>query len=80
MSEFKSAATVVDLETLDQADVLAGYYSGLNGDPAPGSDKSRGFFHGWRNGMADTRRTDTTPEQQQLCREMVDTGYFKPKH
>jgi hypothetical protein len=80
MSEFQTAETIEDLSSLDEADIMAGYNSGYKGDAEPGSDRSRSFYHGWKNGMVDSKRLVITPEQQRLAREIVQTGYLKNKH
>lgn len=79
MGEFLSAATVEDLSSLDEAEMLEGYQSGYKGEAEPGSDRSRSFYHGWRNGMVDSKRLVATPEQLNLAREVVQSGYLKVK-
>jgi hypothetical protein len=68
-SEFKSAATVADFRTLDEADMLLGYMDGFDGLPPPGSGSSRSFFHGWRNGMVDAGHLDPNSAQLALAEE-----------
>ena len=53
MAEFKPVTSMAELLELDAGRVVAGYRSGLAGDPAPGTDKCRGFHHGYRNGQVD---------------------------
>lgn len=53
MSEFKPVSTLEDLATLDTEEILEGYRSGADGDPEPGNNRSRSFWHGWRNGAMD---------------------------
>ena len=53
MSEFTPVSTVAELSLLDEQEMVAGYLSGLDGSAEPGSDKSKAFWHGWRNGMSD---------------------------
>lgn len=74
MSEFRRVATKADLETLDERDMIAGYLAGSGGDTSePGSDKSRGYWHGWRNAMVDRGHAQIDNEQCQLAREVVGT-------
>lgn len=71
MSEF---APITDMETLnkqDEAEMVAGYMAGRENAPVPGSDKSRAFAHGWRNGMVDFKHATGTEAQAQLAREYV---------
>lgn len=53
MSEFTPISTLSDLELQDDRDMVAGYISGSDGTSEPGSDKSRSYWHGWRNGRVD---------------------------
>ena len=73
MSEFLPVTTKADLDALDQDDIVRGYQSGLRGESEPGSDKSRAFWHGWRNGMVDSRRAEFDTAQTMLAREVVGT-------
>jgi hypothetical protein len=50
---FEPVRTKADLDSLDQADVLEGYRSAERGDPEPGENRGRAFWHGWRNRMID---------------------------
>lgn len=56
MSEFQPISTAAELDLLDIDDIVDGYRAGLRGASEPGSDKSRSYWHGWRNGMVDTNR------------------------
>lgn len=46
-------STVSELETLDEAEIVEGYQDGLNGEPKPSGNRSKSYYHGWRNGMMD---------------------------
>ena len=70
MSEFQPVSTKKDLCLLDMDDVLAGYRSGLDSDSEPGSDKSKGFWHGWRNGVSDRGLAPIDEDQRQLAEEL----------
>lgn len=71
MSEFQPIRTKAELDLLDDEEIVAGYISGLNGDVEPGSDKSRSFWHGWRNGHSDRGLAPIDDAQIQLAREIV---------
>lgn len=74
MSEFQKVSTKADLETLDEGEMVAGYLAGISGETAePGSDKSRSYWHGWRNAMSDRGHSSIDAEQSMLCRELVGT-------
>lgn len=67
MSEFQPVETVEDLNGLDDDEMLEGYMYGLNNDAEPGSDKSRSFWHGWRNGAVDSKRKEIDGHQMRLA-------------
>jgi hypothetical protein len=46
--------TLEELDSLNEDEILQGYLSGRQGSAAPGDDKSKSFWHGWRNGMIDS--------------------------
>ena len=50
---------------------MAGYLAGLHGAPEPGSDKSKSYWHGWRNGMMDTGRLPHDEAARNLAAEVV---------
>jgi hypothetical protein len=56
---------------LDEDECLAGYWAGYRNDPEPGSDKSRSFFHGWRNGRVDGGHAQTDRDQEEYARRYV---------
>jgi hypothetical protein len=39
--------------TLDDGELLEGYRDGRAGEPEPGNNRSRSYWHGWRNGAVD---------------------------
>lgn len=73
MSEFQPVRTKADLEKLEDDDILTGYIHGLSDPIQPGSDKSRGYWHGWRNAQSDKHRVPIDDAQMQLVREVVGT-------
>ncbi len=71
MSNFEPVRTLADLESLDFADILDGYKSAERGDPEPGPNRGRAYWHGWRNRMMDYGVIPTDEAAQQLAREVV---------
>lgn len=71
MSEYQPLSSVRDLDVLDEDDCMAGYLAGLDGLPEPGSDKSKSYWHGWRNGMMDTGRLPHDEAARNLAAEVV---------
>lgn len=41
-----------ELATLNDSEVIEGYHDGLEGFPC-GENRSRSYWHGWRNGVVD---------------------------
>lgn len=71
MSEYQPLSSIAELPALDSDDCLAGYRAGLGDAPEPGSDKSRSYWHGWRNGMMDKGRMPHDEAACNLVREYV---------
>lgn len=77
MPEFQPVSTIEELAALNCDDMLAGYYAGYRGEPEPDSTKSKGFWHGYRNGAVDAGRATIDEYQTSLARECVRYGYLK---
>lgn len=71
MSEFRPVTTVDDLATLDQEEVVNGYVDGFGGEPEPGNNRSRSYWHGWRNGAVDGGHREADSAQRELARGVV---------
>jgi hypothetical protein len=50
---FDRVATLADLDALDETEIVDGYCSTQRGDPEPGENRGRAFWHGWRCRMMD---------------------------
>ena len=53
MANFEPVRTLAELDELDKRDILEGYLSAERGDPEPGPNRGKAFWHGWRNMMMD---------------------------
>lgn len=71
MSEFSPIRALEELALQDPHEMFNGYMAGLHGEPEPGSDKSRGYWHGWRNGMVDSGRMTKDESQAALAAEVI---------
>ena len=60
-----------DLEALDRQEVQEGYRDGLEGWPEPGDNRSRSYWHGWRNGAVDGGHKEKDDAQAILAHEFV---------
>lgn len=76
MSEFQPVCAVADLDTLDSAEVVEGYFDGRANEPEPGNNRSRSYWHGWRNGMVDAGHREGDDAQGRLAHEAITSGYF----
>lgn len=74
MATFEPVRTKADLDTLDQADVREGYVSAERGDPEPGANRGRAYWHGWRNRMIDMGVLPIDEAAMQLVHEMYPGG------
>lgn len=74
MAEFHAVSSLVDLMMLDDDDIAAGYHAGLEGAPPPPSDRSKGYWHGWRNGLVDSGRQPADADQLALSRDIERAG------
>lgn len=68
---FAPVRSVEDLETLPIEDVLEGHRSAERGDPEPGPNRGRAFWHGWRTRMMDLGEIPIDDEHRQLTRDYV---------
>lgn len=71
MSEYMPVETKTDLDCLDDDEIVQGYRDGWTCDREPGSDKSRSYWHGWRNAQTDKGRAPVDIAQQRLVREIL---------
>lgn len=68
MSEFRPVLTMEDLLTLDVAELAEGYRDGRANAPAPGNNRTRSYWHGWRNGRCDGGFVEPDEGQRALAR------------
>jgi len=73
MSARAPVRTVAELATLDDDEMVEGYRDGYGGEPEPGGNRSKAYWHGWRNGASDRNHT-ADEAQHALAREIVAAG------
>ncbi|WP_063695121.1 hypothetical protein [Bradyrhizobium embrapense] len=66
---FAPVSTLADLETLEHEQIREGYRSAERGDPEPGPNRGRAFWHGWRNAMIDLGELPGDDASRSLARE-----------
>lgn len=76
MSEFIPVTTIEDLDTLDPIEMVEGYRDGLRGEPEPGNNRSRAYWHGWRNGAVDGKHREIDAAQRTLAAAQVKRPMF----
>lgn len=64
-------STLAELDKLDDAEVVEGYFDGYKGEPEPKGNRSRSYWHGWRNGAVDAKRREHDAAQIELARAYV---------
>lgn len=69
MSDRLPVETLAELDTLDDAEIQEGYRDGRSGEPEPGGNRSKSYWHGWRNGMMDSYRMPPDAASQKLVHE-----------
>lgn len=75
---FAPVRTKADLDTLDDAEILDGYLSTQRGDPEPGLNRGRAFWHGWRNRMIDLGEIKPDTASAELAHEVWPDGVYTP--
>lgn len=65
--------TVAELDTLDGDEMLEGYRDGRAGEPEPRGNRSRAYWHGWRNGAVDGGYREKDHAQALLAAAVVQS-------
>jgi hypothetical protein len=55
---FPIVATLEELDALEEDQVLAGYMEAKPGDPEPGENRGKSYWHGWCTRMRDAGLLD----------------------
>lgn len=58
---FPVIATLEEFDALDSDQVFAGYVEAKPGDPEPGENRGKSYWHGWCNRMRDAGVLDCNP-------------------
>lgn len=68
---FVPVATLLDLATLDDDEIVAGYREWRPDDPEPGLNRGRSYWHGWRNAAIDHQVMPSDAASRNLAQEYV---------
>ena len=74
MTEFRPVSDIEEFRLLDDGEILEGYFDGFHGASSPGSDRSRSYWHGWRNGRVDAGLAEPDTAQLALARSFAGYG------
>ena len=74
---FRPVETAADLATLDEDEIIAGYTEYQKGDPEPGPNRGRAYWHGWRNAARDHGQIAGDEAMRKLAREMCPGGVLR---
>lgn len=66
--------TLEELDRLDPDEMLEGFRDGFAGGPEPGGNRSKAFWHGWRNGAVDGGHREKDEAQAALAAAVVRSG------
>lgn len=69
---FEPVTTLEELDALNEADMLEGYMSAERGDPEPGPNRGKAFWHGWRNRMMDMHELPVDAAAMTLVNAVVE--------
>jgi hypothetical protein len=69
--DFAPVATLDDLCSLDDEEIIAGYREFRPDDPEPGPNRGRAYWHGWMNAARDRGIRPLTAESRQLAYEYL---------
>ena len=68
---------LADLDRLDEDEIVAGYRDARPDDPEPGPNRSRAYWHGWRNRMREFGHLPPSSAAAELARKCVERGDFR---
>lgn len=69
---FAPVHTFDDLDGLDHDQVVEGYAAAESGDPEPGQNRGRSYWHGWRSRMMDLGEIPIDDGHRNLVREYLE--------
>lgn len=76
---FAPVADLDDLERLDINEIVDGYMDWRPGDPEPGENRGRAYWHGWMNRARDQGERPQTAESRQLAHDFCERGASRPR-
>lgn len=68
---FSPVTSLAELDCFDEAELVEGYLSADAGDPEPGLNRGKAFWHGWRCRMMDRGLLPIDPTHYVLISDYV---------
>lgn len=72
MTNFEPVLTLDDLDSLDNDEIVEGYCGWRPGDPEPGPNRGRAYWHGWMNAAYDHNAIPCRPGHAALVHAWLD--------
>lgn len=69
---FEPVSTLEDLDNLDSDEIVQGYRDWRQGDPEPGENRGRAYWHGWMNAARDHYQSPPTWASGELARRYLE--------
>lgn len=73
----KPVTTIAELDQLDSDEMYQGYRDGRDGDPEPRGNRTRAYWHGWRNGAVDGGHREKDAAQAMLAAAVHQSSQLK---
>jgi hypothetical protein len=71
MADRIPVTTISELQELEDSEILEGYVDGRSNEPMPGDNRSKAYWHGWRNGQVDGGHAKIDNAQMELVKKVV---------
>lgn len=79
MADRRPVLSVDELLALDGPEMVEGYQDGRGGEPPPGDNRSRSYWHGWRVGAMDAGRIPIDADHAALVASAAPGGKVDPR-
>ena len=71
MTDRTPVISLEELNSLNREEVFEGYQDGHAGEAEPGGNRSKSYWHGWRNGRVDGGHDEKDGAQALLARQYL---------
>lgn len=77
MNDRTPVEDAAELALLDEAEMIEGYHDGRSGEPEPGGNRSKSYWHGWRNGRVDGHHAEPDAAMRLLAQSALAAGVLR---